>query len=78
MNLSFTEEMIRSLFPRVKGIHHAKAGSSSMPRETAYSVSSTGLDSFTEDNVSQVDLPSHYCTQSFHPLVVFLRLCLPL
>ena len=67
-------DMILSLFLSTFFIHHANAGSSTIWLCTAYSASCTGKDSLTSLTWFQIELPSFYCMQTSHHLVVSLLL----
>ena len=65
--------MMASLFFRVCGTHQLKAGSRSMPCDTANSAVSIGCDSFKSFRGSQDVDPSRHWQQSCHPAVVIRR-----
>jgi hypothetical protein len=70
LSRAFTAAIIKLRFLSTLGTHQAKAGSSLIPTEVAYSAVSIGQ-SFNSAKFTQEVVPLLHSTQSFHPLVVF-------
>ena len=68
---AFTTETIFSLFWRVYGNHHAKAGSSEMPWEVENLATSIGLDYSVTNRGIHCLLSYFQATSKFHPTVYF-------
>ena len=73
-SLVFMAEMIAFLFFNVRGTHHAKADSLSIPLDFANSTVSTGWDSLSSDNLTHDSLWSFHFTNNFQPAMVFRNL----
>ena len=65
--LPFIFDIILFLFLKTSVTHHAKAGSSLILFQTAYSTSSTGLDFFKSFNVTQSDVLAFQFTNKCQP-----------